>query len=88
MDKGLMMKVVRAFNTPARRFSVGTVITPADIDGPMAFDDWVARGFVEADEPVRNVVPVQVDPAGLVYEHSDEPAAAEPEAPFFEDTKE
>lgn len=68
-----MMKVVRAFNTPARRFSVGTVITPADIDGPMAFEDWVAGGFIESDKPAFVVVPV----------------AAEPEAPFFEDhTKE
>lgn len=65
-----MMKVAHAFKTPIRRFSVGMVVTPADIDGPMAFEDWAAGGFIESDEPVAGAV---------------EPVAAEPGAPAADD---
>jgi hypothetical protein len=65
------MKVLRAFKTPQRRFSVGVAVVPSDIDGPMSFDDWVAGGFVGSDEP---------KPVAVV---APEPEAAS--EPFFED---
>ncbi|AWK90349.1 hypothetical protein [Azospirillum thermophilum] len=46
-------KVAKEFCTPTRRFAVGQPVTPADIDGPLPFERWVALGHIAPQQPAR-----------------------------------
>ena len=48
--------VVRAFQTPSRRFQIGNVITADEIDGTVEADAWMQSGILRidsVDEPVE-----------------------------------
>lgn len=54
-----MHKVAKKFSTTQRRFKADAPVTPADIEGPMGFDDYVAKGFIVEDVPAAVVEPVK-----------------------------
>lgn len=41
-------QVVKPFKTVNRRFKAGDVVTPADIQGYITFEQWKERGFIGA----------------------------------------
>lgn len=43
--------VTKPFTTPLRRFQAGQPVTPADIDGPLSFEDRVKLGQIS--EPAK-----------------------------------
>lgn len=43
--------VAKPFKTANRRFAVGAEIAPNDVAGAVAFDVWVARGFITDKAP-------------------------------------
>ena len=54
-------QVVKPFKTVNRRFAVGDVVTAADIQGVVSFEQWKENGFIGAPEvkaaPVDKWVP-------------------------------
>ncbi|MBP2229663.1 hypothetical protein J2847_002962 [Azospirillum agricola] len=43
--------VVTSFSTPTRRFSPGQTVGPADITGPLSFEDRIRIGQIAAPTP-------------------------------------
>ena len=58
--------VLRPFNSPSRRFSVGQVVTADEIDGPVSAEDWVNSGVIREEKPDAPVEPLKMRRAGAV----------------------
>lgn len=58
--------VLRPFNSPSRRFSVGQVVTADEIDGPVSATDWVNSGLIQEEKPDAQVEPLKMRRAGAV----------------------
>jgi len=50
-------KVLKPFNTATRKFAPPAEVSPADIDGPVTFEQYQARGFISGAVPVRAATP-------------------------------
>lgn len=50
--------VVRAFQTPSRRFQIGNVITADEIDGTVDADAWMQSGILRVDSVDEPVAPL------------------------------
>ena len=50
--------VLRSFNSPSRRFSVGQIVTAAEIDGPVSPEDLASSGLIKIEDQDAPVAPL------------------------------
>ncbi|PWC89837.1 hypothetical protein TSH100_04155 [Azospirillum sp. TSH100] len=62
--------VIKPFNTPTRRFSIGQEVTERDIDGVLTLADWVRLEHLAIIEEVSEE-PAAVDPPSAIAAPTD-----------------